>query len=957
MSPFREPSGEEVREAIRRITTPQLRRVFFERLKNPHWLEPLAKERLFENPPEPEVTADGLIRDHYWPEIDYLIRIAPTKPSAVVDILLKLESTKNAWVRRAVFTIGASIPAAEAARLKPLLRSWLATGFGWRTDPREMVDFAVNLLAGEQQKTGRWMANVLFRPQAPGDEGSARPALDEYWYTDGLPRTVAAMGPDGLWIVLPWLAEYERLHGNRTGSLDMTHVARESVRRKSPDGIGGHRSVEQALIDAVRDLAVGAARHDPARVVAVLLSSDMNLGRKIALFAIAEALRSEELAPAETEGLLAAASRLLWESASREDACRIEFGELARAVASRSPELLSPLAEFLAAGPAIGLETLRDRLNRDPDGHPEELDRRVAAYVDGWKHRWLAAVGHDALPADLRPVLAELDARLGRIEDPLKPAHRITSWVGPTSPLSLDEMASKSAAELVTHLESWHDNGDGWGPEPSHEGQGRQLTALVTTNPMVVSGAGELVGRLRPTYLSAVLEGWDAALKAGFALDWTQVAGVVRGVLRHSDDSEFPAEGGKWDDEPDYRSAKHASVRLLESLVGRRDESVVPPGVLADFAELLLTDASDEVAWVQYVEGVREGGMDALTLSINWQWPIRLRGLLNLVTHGTDTAWYARAKTALESELARIDEPGASAAVIGEGLSRLLNTDPSWVEAKASEIFGGSEGLTRNQQVALTTAMAVHYYHHRLYALLSPAMIAAISLGDAVVAGWDHNSDPLQKIGEWVVSALIRGDTTLDDSVARAFFSSASAEVRGKAIGHVAWSFFHAEAVDADIRDRFADLWNCRFDHVRSHPEDAHELNEFHWVVKCGKFSVSWWLPLLKEALELDPDLARERYMIGKEVAAAAESDPAGALAALKGLMVLRGEAGLPAWDLSRNAVPLVIARAIADGAVAVKDDAIAFMNWLGEQGYIGLEQEVNDVLSGKIGQDDVSEP
>src|SRR5665648_739823 len=92
MSELRAPSEAEVREAIRRITTPQLRRMFFERLKNPHWLEPLAKEGLFDSPPEPEATSDGLIRDFYWPEIDYLIRVAPAKPNRVVDILLDLEA-------------------------------------------------------------------------------------------------------------------------------------------------------------------------------------------------------------------------------------------------------------------------------------------------------------------------------------------------------------------------------------------------------------------------------------------------------------------------------------------------------------------------------------------------------------------------------------------------------------------------------------------------------------------------------------------------------------------------------------------------------------------------------------------------------------------------------------------------------------------------------------------------
>src|SRR3954463_11780361 len=116
MANYQAPTEEQVREVLRRIPTLQLRRAFFENLKNPLWVEPLAREKVFRDPPEPEVTDEGLIRDIYWPEMDYLVRVAPDVPRAVVDVLLSLNKSNNAWVRRGVFTIGAVIPAAEAAR-------------------------------------------------------------------------------------------------------------------------------------------------------------------------------------------------------------------------------------------------------------------------------------------------------------------------------------------------------------------------------------------------------------------------------------------------------------------------------------------------------------------------------------------------------------------------------------------------------------------------------------------------------------------------------------------------------------------------------------------------------------------------------------------------------------------------------------------------------------------------
>ncbi|QHK19836.1 hypothetical protein GU243_08915 [Pseudarthrobacter psychrotolerans] len=953
MPNLKSPTSAQVNEALRRIPTPPLRRAFFEGLKNPMWVEPLAKAGMFDNPPEPEATDDGLIRDFYWPEIDYLIRVAPSAPSAVVNVLLKLAHSRNAWVRRAVFTIGASIPANEAERLQPLLKSWSASGFGWRSDPREMVAFAVNLLKGGQYKSGKWMANLLFRPI--GSKNSHKPdlALDDYWYQDGLPRIVEALGDDGLKTVLPWLEEYERHSGHLTEAFDLSDMSRESIRHKGDQ----HPSTEQSLIDAVRDLAAKAMAADPETAKTTLIKSRMALARKITLYAATEALRNDgDLNQGEVDGLLTVVPEFMADSEFRDDSCRIEFGELAREVARISPSSLEPLVNFISAGPRIEMDQLRERVRRDEDDTPEELQERIVAVLETWKHRWLSAIGSEALPPALKPVLTEFDARLGAIESPLSPANRLTSWSGPNSPVSGDEMSIMSSAELVAYLESWHDTGDGWGPEPSHEGQGRELSTLIATNPSAIDGIDDLVDRLRPTYLRAIMQGWEAAVKTGIGLDWHQAAKQIGGVLAHSDTSPFPVEGGDWDDDVDFRGAKKAAVSLLEELVKKRETPPISPDAAPLFADLLIRAADDETAWTEYDADDHGSGMDPLTLSINWQWPIRLHGLLNLMAHGTGTPWYGAARTAFEREIERPDKRGASRAVIGEGLGRLLSVDPDWLKPRLGALFGSADGISRDQQVALTTAMASHYYHRALYDLLTPSMIAAIQSTEPLVAGWHGQSDPLQRIGEWVVSALIFGHKTLSDSVAEAFFTTAEPKVRGEAVGRIAWSFIHAESVGDVVRDRLADLWDARVEHVRSRPEDKQELNEFYWFVRSGRFDASWWLPRLKESVELDPELAGQRFMIGKQIASSSDVDPRGALEATRVLLANREEAGMPVWDLTQNAVPMVIARAINSGDEQLKQDAIQFMDDLGENGNPGLEKEVNEVLSGRITQDDVGE-
>jgi hypothetical protein len=122
---------------------------------------------------------------------------------------------------------------------------------------------------------------------------------------------------------------------------------------------------------------------------------------------------------------------------------------------------------------------------------------------------------------------------------------------------------------------------------------------------------------------------------------------------------------------------------------------------------MLITMADDETAWLEYSSYEAESTMDPLTVSLNWQWPIRIRGLTHLLAWGKDARWYQPARIALERDLARDDHRGASRAVLGEALGRLLSADRAWVERHAPNWFGRTgRGMTTSvtSDAALTFA-------------------------------------------------------------------------------------------------------------------------------------------------------------------------------------------------------------------------------------------------------------
>ena len=95
MSSYKTPTAAEVQAVLLKVPTFQLRRAFYEGLRNPRWVRPLFEAGAFSNPPEPEQTEDGYIRDVYWPELSYLVRVAADAPADVVDVLLSLEESQQ----------------------------------------------------------------------------------------------------------------------------------------------------------------------------------------------------------------------------------------------------------------------------------------------------------------------------------------------------------------------------------------------------------------------------------------------------------------------------------------------------------------------------------------------------------------------------------------------------------------------------------------------------------------------------------------------------------------------------------------------------------------------------------------------------------------------------------------------------------------------------------------------
>jgi hypothetical protein len=85
-------------------------------------------------------------------------------------------------------------------------------------------------------------------------------------------------------------------------------------------------------------------------------------------------------------------------------------------------------------------------------------------------------------------------------------------------------------------------------------------------------------------------------------------------------------------------------------------------------------------------------------------------------------------------------------------------------------------------------------------------------------------------------------------------------------------------------------------------------------------------------------------------------ANPKNTFAILQSLLDGHDQHGLVSYDLTRHAVPMVIANALRSDDEGLRVRAEAHMNKLGAEGYLTLKSEVDAVLEGSLTVDDLDD-
>jgi hypothetical protein len=553
-----------------------------------------------------------------------------------------------------------------------------------------------------------------------------------------------------------------------------------------------------------------------------------------------EVLRSAELNPEYVELLNAAAAHL-------GDTQRTAIANLLEKT-SRTRFKQGPNEQKWAA------QWLRDRLVA------------LAPFLSGeWKDKYDALVAEE-----------------GKAE-PVDHGHGpITTWRGPTSPKSEQELAELSVEDLVEYLRTFMPKKT-FEPGPSIEGLARTVTSVAAAAPQEYARRAELFRKLDRTYVRALLDGFRNARRANKSFDWDQVLSLALWVVEQPVPASDVDDSQAYDDaDPSWRWSRKSLADLVTS--GFHGEGKFP-FVERERIWTIIEKLSDDPNPSPEHEAKYGGtNMDPYTLAINTVRPQALDAAIqyafwvrrNIVAESARNdrpdagfSFAPEAAELLEQHLVpERDRSQAVRAAIGHWLASLVWFDASWVKRNWECLFPERPDLVSLAQAT----WGAHVLYGRIFTStfeLAPMYRAALL--HPVGVDKNDNRNPDSRLAEHILTFYWWGLITLEapDNLVALLFNSGSARQKQHAIEYVGQSLGRTdEAIPADVLDRIQKLWDWRFPVLAAEAKSAdaatkeaaiEELEEFgHWFAS-KKLNVDWALPRFDAVIEITGGTERGR--------------------------------------------------------------------------------------------------
>ena len=966
-----EPDDALVSEAVSRIGDPQHRRAFFLELANPNWVEPLRRAGFFRSAPPPSVDDDGSMRVIPWAQSQYLARMAADAPQDVARAIQEMDERGNAAVERDVVEAASRMPASISKRLVGKVAGCLTGPFRNLIDAHALARLLARLLREGERTAAARLAEALYRPRPIGQASAGSPrleaiaGLDAYWYRQTLdeivPALVQGLGSAALSTIVGWLENWQRItgQGQPSPSSDISYLWWPAVGEHSPNR---SVSIGDSLVDAVRDVSLRLVDNGSPlpEVLSTLEGSPYPVMHRVAFHLLARIVTDSSGA----EAIDLSRERLL-NPGSLSFGLRHEYSELARAVIPHMTEAqFDEWLSLIYRGYIADDADLAQRIANATGETPAEVGREEISRWRRTSERDILSAARDVLPGKGNTRLAMLEAELGVRSHPEFPVRTDISWTGPESPISRSELAGAAIDDLLNTLRSWNPNsGQLFGP--SREGLGRELTEVVREKPGLFEHHVQDVISLDPTYIRAMIRGWELALGDRRGVPWDSIVSILEFVAQQPDEGDA-LNPVPLDRDPGWRWAHQAAAMLLRQ------------GFLADSARAPAIELRERIWPVIRVltdsphpspeYEVHYGGdnMDPLTLSLNvvrgqalrtaisyLSW-LRARNAAQLEPDATSGA--PEVFTVLDAHLELAADPSAAVrSVYGEHFPFLLSLSAVWSRSRVERIFGPIQSTIEPPEddvivlgdVAWVAFISLHGPNRYLFDALREHYRRHVRrIGIDRMPQLRGARTPPGRLAEHILLLYSQGviGLTSEDGLVESLFEVADSELRREALSRLGWLIARSEAdLPAEVVQRLTVFWEWRETQAEERSDYA-ELGGFSWWFMSERFPEDWSIRHLVRAATSGTQLEMPAQVI-ERVGSLASRYADAALTILDAL-VSRDSGDWQTYVVVEHAPP-VLATALSSPDATTRERARRLLDRLGRAGHLSLKDRIDELLSG----------
>lgn len=929
-----EPSDTEVLELALALNSPPNAAVFFDELDNPAWLEPLQRKNVVSAPRPPTPVDTGGVTFPVWPEGGYLARMASERPDEVTRFFLDVDLAGNGLAGRHLVEAAIALPVESAVRLTSRVIEMMREPSAW-LNPERLVVLVEHLRTASSTRALKQVVAALFVVPS---------ALDNYWYAKLLPRAAqalrGALGAAAVSMLVGFLHEQSAVEDR-----NQSRGWRSEVAHSREDFIF---EIGNALVDSLRDVSLAIVAENPSslrEVVDELLVPSIQSGAsaRVAMLVVTEAIRSGvDGAATIGQELLLNPSHLAWEYEP-------ELSGLGQLVLEgAAPEVVDAWIAVVESDPEFA-DTQDERVreiaarfaNVEVAAVTDEHIERLRSY----RVREHLALMEGSLPDNIAARLSALDAEFGA-----RPARRswgptVTSFIGPTSPHSTEELEAMSDDELIDYLKEWRVTETvHFGPTP--EGLGRQLGVLAERQPERLFALADRLTELSPTYLRHVLQGWEQAIrKSGVSLGWEQVIKVILFIAEKPDEGDVQ---DRFDEDSGWRATQQAAASLLDE--GLRRSSDVVPGLdlrSAIWSAIQRLSLSPDPTPVR--EAIRS--MDAESTSINsvrpyavsaavmYLWWLVQAGVVESgegAIHSAPEVW-----DFLDKRLdPQFDPSAAVQSTLGLLYPFLASVSPTWARDSAERLFvsGGEDGDDSRTDAAWDAYVRRAAPNKWTFEILTRIYFERLRLSKTSEHAAESRESTEARTAEHVLlfyrDGLIKLDS--DDGLMAALFANYTPQMRAHVLGHFGWLLFRQVELNEEQVLRLQALWEWRRLMVDG-GEDPAELAGFGWWFRSGKFPIRWAASQLAHAASLGVTFDGAGAII-EDLAVHAGEVTADAVTTLEA--VTRGREPWEVHGVGQSAAP-IIAAGLDSSDTEVRERADDILQTLGAQGHLSLHDDV----------------